>query len=42
MVTIQELAKILTNLPLGYDVIMSQKMPPEKETLQTHKFTMVA
>ena len=38
---IQDIAKILAELPNQQDVIMSEEMPPEKYKLQTHKFTMV-
>ena len=38
---IQDIAKILSELPNQQDVIMSEEMPPEKYKLQTHKFTMV-
>ena len=42
MVSVQELAKILSELPENEDIIMSQVMPPDKEKLQTHKFTMIS
>jgi hypothetical protein len=42
MLPVQKLAEKIYNLPMDYDVIMSEEMPPEKETLQTHKFTMLS
>ena len=42
MVSVQKLAKILSELSENEDIIMSQAMPPDKEKLQTHKYTMVS
>ena len=42
MVSVQELAKVLSELPENEDIIMSQAMPPDKEKLQTHKYTMIS
>lgn len=40
-ISIQEMAEALAHLSSGQDIIMSEKMPPEKEKLQTHKYTMM-
>ena len=41
MKPIQEIAKILSQLPNQQDIIMSEEMPTEKFNLQTHKYTLL-
>lgn len=40
-ISVLDLAKVMAKLNPGQDIVMSEKMPPEKEKLQTHKYTMM-